>query len=47
MYKPSISLVFAYFSTYLLIYKTLLFLQKLVTKVKPNINSGWGSSKTE
>jgi hypothetical protein len=39
MYKPSIYLVITYFSTYLPMYKTYIFLTKLVTKVKPNINS--------
>jgi hypothetical protein len=38
MYKPSTHLVITYFPTYLHIYDYL-FLTKLVTKVKPNINS--------
>jgi hypothetical protein len=53
MYKPSIYLpsnclfyyLFSYLSTYY-IYETY-FLEKLVTKVKPNINSSWGSFTTE
>jgi hypothetical protein len=39
MYKPSTCLVVTYFPTYLPIYDETLFLQNLVTKVKPNINS--------
>ncbi len=38
MYKPSTYLVVTYFPTYLHMYETY-FIQKLVTKVKPNINS--------
>jgi hypothetical protein len=38
MYKPSTYLEVAYFPTYLPMYETY-FLQKLVTKMKPNINS--------
>jgi hypothetical protein len=38
MYEPSTYLVITYFPTYLPIYETY-FLQNLVTKVKPNINS--------
>jgi hypothetical protein len=38
MYKSSIYLVIIYFLTYLFIYETYFF-TKLVTKVKPNINS--------
>jgi hypothetical protein len=49
MSKPSIYLpsnyLFSYLSTYY-IYETY-FLEKLVTKVKPNINSSWGSFPTE
>ncbi len=37
MYKPFTYLVVAYFPTFLPIYETY-FLQKLVTKLKPNIN---------
>jgi hypothetical protein len=38
MYKPSTYLVITYFPTYLPMYETY-FLQNLVAKVKPNINS--------
>jgi hypothetical protein len=38
MYKPSTYLIVTYFPTYLPIYETY-FLQSLLTKVKPNINS--------
>jgi hypothetical protein len=39
MYKPSTYLLLTYFPTYLPIYETN-FLTELVTKVKPNLNSG-------
>jgi hypothetical protein len=38
MYKPSTYLIITYFLTYLPIYETYFF-SKLVTMVKPNINS--------
>jgi hypothetical protein len=38
MYKPSTYLVDAYFPTYISSYIWDLFLTKLITKVKPNIN---------
>jgi hypothetical protein len=38
MYKPSTYLIVTYFPTYLPIYETY-FLQSLLAKVKPNINS--------
>jgi hypothetical protein len=47
MYKPSSYLVVTYFSTNQPTYVWDLFPTELVTKVKPKINSVWGSSTTE
>jgi hypothetical protein len=46
MYKSSTYLLITYFPTYLPIYETY-FPTELVTKVKPNIELGWGSSTIE